>query len=62
MISNKIIEFNGEYWHSKTKEDDKIRYSIMKDLGYKVLVIEEKEYKENKSHIIKKCIDFINGK
>jgi very-short-patch-repair endonuclease len=62
MVSNKIIEFNGEYWHSKTKEDDKIRYSIMKDLGYEVLVVEEKQYKENKLHTIKKCVDFINGK
>lgn len=61
-VGNKIIEFNGDYWHSKTKEEDKLRYSILGGLGYEVLVISENEYKKNKSIIIEKCVNFINGK
>jgi len=58
----KIIEYNGKYWHNNVK--DNIRYSILKDIGYDILVIDSDEYnRNNKSdHIIEKCLNFLSCK
>ena len=77
---DKIIEFNGDYWHCNPKywNADKINKSFKKpakdiwekDLdkkicaenqGYKVLIVWESEYKENKEETLKKCIDFLTN-
>lgn len=56
---NKIIEYNGNYWHN-TKKDD-VRYSILKEMGYEVLVVTSSEYNRNKKsqEIIDKCFKFL---
>ena len=56
----KIIEYNGNYWHSKP--DDEIRYSILRDIGYDVLIINSDEYNRNRKpqNIIKKCVKFLS--
>ena len=56
---NKIIEYNGNYWHNH--ENDKIRYEILKKMGYDVLVITSDEYNRNKKteSTINKCIKFL---
>lgn len=41
-------------------DEEKIRLAESK--GYKVLIVWESEYKENKDHIINKCINFLNDK
>ena len=56
---NKIIEYNGNYWHNANK--DNIRYSILKEMGYDVLVVTSDEYNRNKKsiEIIDKCHKFL---
>ena len=72
---NKLIEFNGDYWHAnptKYKETDfikaknqsakqiweydKIKIETAKLQNFKVLIIWESEYNENKEKTIQKCI------
>lgn len=57
--NKKIIEYNGNYWHSKNKDD--IRYSILKDMGFEVMVVTSDEYNRNKKskEIIDKCVNFL---
>lgn len=56
---NKIIEYNGNYWHNSEK--DNIRYSILKEMGYDVLVVTSDEYNRNKksANIVDKCLKFL---
>jgi len=56
---NKIIEYNGNYWHNKEKDD--IRYSILKEMGYQILIITSDDYNRNKKSkkIINKCLNFL---
>lgn len=59
---NKIIEFNGYYWHNKLTEQDLLREKNMKNiLNCDILIIKEKEYKNNKEDIIKQCMDFLGN-
>lgn len=80
--TNKIIEFNGDYWHAnpliyqadslihmpnKTIQTacdiwdrDNVRYiEVQKEFGYEILIIWEKEWKENPDFIIDKCLNFL---
>jgi hypothetical protein len=65
--NNKIIEFDGIYWHdhvrrnkpeNKKREDEKDRELI--NSGYSILRITEKEWEDFPGDTIKKCMDFIN--
>lgn len=57
--NNKIIEYNGNYWHSKEK--DNLRYKILEDMGYEILIVTSDEYRRDKldEKIINKCINFL---
>jgi len=59
---NKIIEYDGTYWHSfnDTQNNDKIKQSFLESKGYTVLRIPESDYLKNKQQVINKCINFIN--
>lgn len=61
-IKNKIIEFNGDYWHSleNVKQRDKLKYDFLIQKGYEQITILESEYLKNKSQTIKKILKFIN--
>jgi len=62
--TNKIIEFDGDYWHGEArgnKERDRIRDEKIKESGYKILHIREKDYNNNPNDVIKRCLEFING-
>lgn len=78
-VNNKIIEFNGDYWHMNPKiykasdfnknkkmtakeiwEYDKNKINLAKKYGYDVLVVWEKDYRNNQEKIIKQCINFLN--
>jgi very-short-patch-repair endonuclease len=39
---------------------DKKKIKLIENMGYEILIIWEKEYKQNKEKTIQKCIDFIN--
>lgn len=46
---NKIIEYNGKYWHNE--KDDNIRYDILTEMGYDVMYVSSDEYNRNKRSI-----------
>ena len=62
-LNNKIIEFDGSYWHGFQevikKDDIKTRWLIKK--GYNVLRIKEKEYCNNKNGTKENCLKFLKG-
>ena len=77
-LNNKLIEFNGDYWHANPKfygplsfikaknkkakdiwEYDKIKIQTAEKQGYKVLIIWEYDYKNDKEKTLKKCMDFL---
>jgi len=60
LVDDKIIEFNGDYWHRDTKNADDLRYGFLKNLGYKILVINECEYKKTPDKVLENCLKFIN--
>jgi hypothetical protein len=61
VYKNKIIEYDGIFWHDKTK--DKIRNKFYNEQGYKVLVVTSDEFNKNKkdTKIIKKCLTFLKN-
>lgn len=60
----KIIEFDGDYWHSdknprnicRKVRDTKI---LTKYTNYKILHIWESEYKQDKEGVVNKCLEFL---
>ena len=58
----KIIEFFGDYWHNRpeTKERDIHRLKAYQSLGYKTLVIWEKELQDSKK-LETKILEFNKG-
>ena len=60
-IGNKIIEFNGDYWHSleKVKKRDEIKKEYLINKNYLILEISENYYLNNKNEVIEKAIQFI---
>jgi len=59
VYKNKIIEYDGKYWHNKDKDDE--RNIFYTNLGYKLLVIDSDEYNRKKkpNNLIEKCIKFL---
>ena len=59
----KIIEFDGVYWHGVTgrgnKTREEIRENILEKGGYKILHINENDYKKQPEEIIEKCLNFL---
>lgn len=62
VYKNKVIEFNGNYWHSsqKSREIDLKRKRICENKGYEVLFIWEKEFKEFPEEVLNRCLRFLN--
>lgn len=73
-MGNKIIEFNGDYWHRNPKiyleseadettlniwYNDKLRIDELVGLGYEVLVVWEMDYYSNHDEVIKQCLKFL---
>lgn len=60
---NKIIEFDGTYYHrnnSENKKREKFRDESIVNSGYEVLHIKECDYKNDKQKVIDKCLKFLN--
>jgi len=65
LLSKKIIEFDGVYYHRKTPENKSREAQRDEDLkrnGYEVLHINEMEFKNDPDGTLKKCINFLNEK
>jgi very-short-patch-repair endonuclease len=62
-LYNKIIEFDGDYWHSNELQinKDNKRDNFLTSKGYSILRIKESEYKINKEGVINKCLNFLNN-
>jgi hypothetical protein len=60
-IDNKIIEFDGDYWHSKKEQikKDKLRDTYLNKKGYTIKRIKESDYKNNKEKIVNECLKFL---
>ena len=59
LMDNKIIEFDGIYWHKD------IKYELAKDAflqlkGYQILHISEQEYYKEPEKVLQKCLEFLN--
>ena len=62
LDNKKIIEFDGDYWHSNAKvnpEREQYRDSLLISEGFKILRIKEQEFKQNKQETLSKCLQFL---
>ena len=63
--NNKVIEFDGDYWHSDKRGNklrDFLREKELRHLGYKnILKVKEHDYRENPDKVVQQCLDFIRA-
>lgn len=62
LEKNKIIEFDGDYWHSSAKVNparETLRDTRIKNSGFSVLHVKEHEYKKDKNKVIQECLKFL---
>jgi len=64
LKQNKIIEFDGIYWHKVRLEEggsntDEAKDELYKRNGYTVLRIGEEEFAKEKDKVIEKCLKFL---
>ena len=64
--NNKVIEFDGDYWHSEKRGNqkrDKAREDKLKSLGYvNIFHVKEHDYRTNPNKVIEECLQFIRRK
>lgn len=62
-LGNKIIEFDGDYWHSKPEqiEKDKMRDDFLIKKDYIVKRVKECDYRKNKEVVINECLKFLKN-
>jgi len=61
---NKIIEFDGDYWHGEARgnqQRNRERDLLLEQSGYHVLHIMERDYKNDCDKVLKECLEFIYG-
>jgi hypothetical protein len=63
LYKNKVIEFDGRYWHSspEIKERDAKKDLFLAKRGYEVLRIPEEDYENNRVATLKMCLNFLKG-
>lgn len=62
LLSKKIIEFDGDYWHGKGRANpqrEQLRDEKIKNAGYQIIHIQESAYKQNREKVIHECINFL---
>lgn len=62
LHNNKIIEFDGDYWHSESKVNpvrEKERENKIKKQGYEIFRVREQDYNKDKEKVIQKCLNFL---
>ena len=61
--NNKVIEFDGDYWHGPkrgNKKRDMMREEALKRLGYEnIFHVKERDYRNNPEKVISDCVAFI---
>lgn len=60
-LDNKIIEFDGDYWHSldSVKIRDKFVDEYLQSVDHKILRIKECDYNQDNEKIVNQCIKFL---
>lgn len=58
IFKNKIIEFDGKYWHMD-EEKEEAKDIFLNSKGFEILHITDKEYFSNRKMTLNKCIDFL---
>ena len=61
--NNKIIEFDGSYWHGPKRgnqERDRLRNEQLIEEGFDIYHIKENDYRAEPEKIIKQCLNFLN--
>ncbi len=60
---NKIIEFDGDFWHSsdRQKNIDKMRDEYLIGKGYDIFRVKEGEYYKNKQLVVEQCLTFLKN-
>lgn len=63
VYKNKVIEFNGNYWHSKkeSREIDLKRKYIIESKGFDLLFVWENDFKENRNAVLERCLRFLQS-
>lgn len=58
-----VIEFDGDYWHSKegAKEKDEQKQKFIENEGFTMLRIKESDYYNDKEGTVNICLDFIDS-
>ena len=63
--NNKVIEFDGDYWHSEKRGNQKRdaeREANLRRLGYTdILRVRERDYNADPDAVVGRCVEFITG-
>lgn len=59
LFKNKIIEFDGDYYHKETLDRDSERDLFFLNKGYQILRIKECDYNNNRIEVFDKCLNFL---
>lgn len=59
LMNNKIIEFDGKYWH-KNEKCELAKDAFLQLKGYQILHISEHDYYKEPEKVLQKCINFLN--
>lgn len=69
-FENKIIEFNGDYWHRnpefyspvlEIQQRDKYKKKLAKKNNFEILIIWENDYNKDPKTIVEKCIQYLRN-
>ena len=59
--NNKIIEFDGSYWHKGREEHDLKRDRVLVTKGYQILHVKENNFKTNPADVVENCVNFLRS-
>lgn len=62
--NNKVIEFDGDYWHGEARgniERDNLREKELTNMGFIIKRVKERDYNENPEKVIQECVEFIKS-
>lgn len=62
--NNKVIEFDGDYWHSEARgniERDNLREKELTNMGFIIKRVKERDYNKNPEKVLNECLDFLKS-
>ena len=63
--NNKVIEFDGDYWHSEKRGNqkrDRKREEELKSIGFtNIFHVKEQDFKKDPEKVINECLEYLNG-